>query len=54
MAEPADALVVEAALADLARIDADKAAAARAGFDSLTWGEGLAAVTGHALADFLW
>jgi hypothetical protein len=54
MAEPADDLVVEEAIADLARIDADMAAAARAGFDSLTWGEGLAAVTGHALADFLW
>ncbi|MCM4084947.1 hypothetical protein [Paractinoplanes hotanensis] len=54
MAEPADDLVVEAVLADLARIDADMAAAARAGFDSLTWGEGLRAVTGHALADFLW
>jgi hypothetical protein len=54
MAEPADDPVVEAVLADLARIDADMAAAARAGFDSLTWGEGLAAVTGHALADFLW
>ncbi|WP_328459558.1 hypothetical protein OHA21_27415 [Actinoplanes sp. NBC_00393] len=50
MAEPA----VEAVLADLARIDVDLAAAARAGFDSLTWGEGLRAVTGHALADFLW
>jgi hypothetical protein len=25
-----------------------------AGFSSLTWGEGLTAVTGHGLADFLW
>lgn len=33
MAEPADDPVVEAVLADLARIDADMAAAARAGFD---------------------
>ena len=53
-AEPTDDLVVEAALADLARVDADMAAAARAGFDSLTWGEGFTAVTGHGLADFLW
>ncbi|MEV0903105.1 hypothetical protein [Actinoplanes sp. NPDC049802] len=54
MAEPIGDPVVEAALADLARADADTAAAARAGFSSLTWGEGLNAVTGYGLADFLW
>jgi hypothetical protein len=45
---------VEAALAELATVDRDAAAAARAGFDSLTWGEGLDAVTAHGLAEFLW
>ena len=54
MAEPAGDPAVEAVLADLARVDADMAAAARAGYGSLTWGEGLTAVTGHGLADFLW
>ena len=54
MAESTGDPVVEAALDDLARVDQDMAAAARAGFGSLTWGEGLAAVTGHGLADFLW
>lgn len=45
---------VDAALADMARDDPHAADAARAGFGSLTWGEGLAAVTAHSLADFLW
>ncbi len=46
--------LVDAALNELACLDQDMAGAARAGFGSLTWGEGLAAVTGHGLADFLW
>jgi hypothetical protein len=41
-------------LEDLARRDPELADAARAGFESLTWGEGLGAVTVHGLADFLW
>lgn len=54
MAETVDDPVVEAALAELAAVDRDAAAAARAAFDSLTWGEGLDAVTTHGLAEFLW
>jgi len=45
---------VDFALADLARNSPEVASAARAGFESLTWGEGPEAVTGHGLADFLW
>lgn len=45
---------VDSVLADLAREDPDVAAAARAGFESLTAGAGLAAVTAHGLADLLW
>ena len=45
---------VDAALAGMARDNPDAADAARAGFGSLTWGEGLDAVTAHSLADFLW
>lgn len=45
---------VDAALAELAREDPDLAAAARAGFESLSFGEGLPSVTMHGLADFLW
>jgi len=45
---------VDAVLADLARTDPDLAALARAGFESLTWGQGLGTVTLHSLAEFLW
>jgi hypothetical protein len=45
---------VDAALAELADADPDAAKAARTGFESLTWGQGLTAVTAHGLADFLW
>ena len=45
---------VDAALAELAGADPDAAEAARTGFESLTWGQGLTAVTAHSLADFLW
>jgi len=45
---------VDAVLADLARTDPDLAAPARAGFESLTWGQGLGVVTLHSLAEFLW
>ncbi|MBI3686913.1 MAG: hypothetical protein HY241_06130 [Actinobacteria bacterium] len=45
---------VDAILADLARDDPDAAEAARAGFESLTSGEGLASVNAHGLADLLW
>lgn len=44
----------DAALAELARDAPGAAEAARAGFESLTWGEGLSSVTAHGLADFLW
>lgn len=45
---------VDAALTGLAREDPSTAAAARAGFMSLTWGEGLNAVTLLGLAEFCW
>lgn len=45
---------VETALAELETADGNAAGAARAAYESLTFGEGLAAVTGHGLADFLW
>jgi len=45
---------VEAVLAAIGADDPGLAEAALAGFDALTWGEGLDAVTGHGLADFLW
>lgn len=42
-------------LSEVERVERRLASAmARAGFESLTWGEGLAAVTGNALSDFLW
>jgi hypothetical protein len=46
--------VVDQALDELASVDAELAEMARSGFGSLTWGQGLAAVTAHGLADFLW
>lgn len=46
--------VVDAVLANLAGGDPQAAAAARVGFESLSAGESLGAVTGHGLADFLW
>ncbi|MDT5026677.1 MAG: hypothetical protein QOE61_3103 [Micromonosporaceae bacterium] len=46
--------VVDQALDELASADAELAEMARSGFGSLTWGQGLAAVTAHGLADFLW
>ena len=45
---------VDAELADLAKSAPKIADAARAGFQSLTWGEGLGVVTLHSLASFLW
>lgn len=45
---------VDAALAALAGEDPGAADAARAGFEALSFGEGMSAVTMHALADFLW
>jgi hypothetical protein len=54
MTETLDDPVVETALAELAAVDPETAAAARAGFDSLTWGDGRGVVTAHGLAEFLW
>lgn len=54
MASSTGDAAVDAALAGLAGEDPDAAEAARAGFESLTWGQGLTAVTAHGLADFLW
>lgn len=45
---------IEVAIADLAKVDPDAAEAARAGFEALTWGEGLASITALGLAEFLW
>lgn len=49
-----DDRAVEQALDALHRVDADAGQAARAAYESLTSGDGWAAVTGHALADLLW
>jgi hypothetical protein len=46
--------VVDVALAALEAVDHDAAQAARAAYGSLTFGEGLQAITGHGVADFLW
>jgi hypothetical protein len=45
---------VDQTLAGWQRADRDAAQAARSAYESLTAGEGLDAVTGHGLADFLW
>jgi hypothetical protein len=46
--------VVDSALGGLAAADPGAAQAARAAFEAVTGGEGLAVVTGHAVADFVW
>ncbi len=45
---------VDAELAEIARAAPTIADAARAGFEGLTWGEGLRVLTLYGLADFLW